>query len=262
MEKIETTDQMKARWAREQVADKAAVSLGLARQTKQHGIMYWTGNGEQFRAGYWAGREEPAAVAVPEGEQLKALKAKTACCMGVGNGDGNLFVYGDYDSIKAAQALVLRAEAKAAVQAVPVALPFAILDEEMSAFRRFDECVRDGQGYDVPKPMMNRLAELGLVRRVSANFYEHTTFGCAVINGYFDTASQAQHADALDAAFEAVRKRFCKLSRYSFLLDGKGNVRRVPNFSGHWVDFEEAHKLFDPQSVEAAMAAAQQGGAS
>lgn len=69
MGKIETTDQMKARWAREQVADLAAVSLGLARQTKQHGIMYWTGNGEQFRAGYWAGREEHAAVAVP-GMQL------------------------------------------------------------------------------------------------------------------------------------------------------------------------------------------------
>lgn len=115
----ETTDQMKTRWAREKVADQAAVSLGLARQTKQHGIMYWTGNGEQFRAGYWAGRKVPAAVAVPENEQLKALKAKTACCMGVGNGDGKLFVYGDYDSIKAVQALVLRAEAKAAAQAVP-----------------------------------------------------------------------------------------------------------------------------------------------
>lgn len=65
--------------------------------------------------------QAPAAEAVPEDEQLKALKAKTACCMGVGNGDGNLFVYGDYDSIKAAQALVLRAEAKAEVQAEPVA---------------------------------------------------------------------------------------------------------------------------------------------
>ncbi|WP_133248213.1 hypothetical protein [Comamonas sp. JNW] len=115
----ETKDQMNARWESRREADLVAISLGLAYQDSQQGVVYWTGNGEQFRAGYWAGREEPAAVAVPVNEQLKALKAKTACCMGVGNGDGNLFVYGDYDSIKAAQALVLRAEAKAAVQAVP-----------------------------------------------------------------------------------------------------------------------------------------------
>ncbi|MGE8446621.1 MAG: hypothetical protein ACN6O1_10420 [Comamonas sp.] len=73
-------------------------------------------------------------------------------------------------------------------------------------------------------------------------------------------ALQALPADALDAAFEAVRKRFCKLPRYSFLLDGKGNVRRVPSFTGNWVEFEAAHTLFDPVAVDAAMAAAQEGG--
>lgn len=42
--------------------------------------------------------------------EVEALRAKTACTMGVGAGDGQLFVHGDYDSIKAAQALVFRAE--------------------------------------------------------------------------------------------------------------------------------------------------------
>lgn len=41
---------------------------------------------------------------------LEELKAKTSTCMGVGNGSGNLFVYGDYDSIKAAQRIVLEGE--------------------------------------------------------------------------------------------------------------------------------------------------------
>lgn len=41
---------------------------------------------------------------------LEELKAKTSTCMGVGNGSGNLFVYGDYDSIKAAQRIVLDSE--------------------------------------------------------------------------------------------------------------------------------------------------------
>jgi hypothetical protein len=38
------------------------------------------------------------------------LKTKTSIKMGVGNGLGELFVYGDYDSIKAAQAIVLDGE--------------------------------------------------------------------------------------------------------------------------------------------------------
>lgn len=67
----------------------------------------------------------------------------------------------------------------------PVALPFAILDEEIKDLHRFHECVSDGEGYDVPKERMMRLAEIGLVRRVTANVYEHTTFGLSVINGDF-----------------------------------------------------------------------------
>ncbi|MES2533330.1 MAG: hypothetical protein V4636_19965 [Pseudomonadota bacterium] len=41
------------------------------------------------------------------------LEAKTALQMGVGDGVGQLFVYGDYESIKAAQAMALRLEALA-----------------------------------------------------------------------------------------------------------------------------------------------------
>lgn len=69
------------------------------------------------------------------------------------------------------------------------------------------------------------------------------------------------HAGDRDAAFEAVRQRFCKLQRYSFFLDDKGNVRRTPDYSGNWVEFEAAHTLFEPAAVDAAIAAqAAQGG--
>lgn len=64
-----------------------------------------------------------------------------------------------------------------------------------------------------------------------------------------------------DAAFEAVRQKFCKLQRYSFFLDDKGNVRRTPDYSGNWVEFEAVHTLFEPAAVEAAIAAqSTQGG--
>ncbi len=64
-------------------------------------------------------------------------------------------------------------------------LPFAILEDELKDLHRFHECVSDDEGYDVPKERMRRLAEIGLVRRVTANYYEHTIFGLAVINGSF-----------------------------------------------------------------------------
>lgn len=71
-------------------------------------------------------------------------------------------------------------------------LPFAILPEEMKALKRFHDCVSDGEGYDVPKEMMKRLAIIGVVRRVTANYYEHTEFGLSILDGGF-----AEDADAI-----------------------------------------------------------------
>lgn len=49
-----------------------------------------------------------------EYERLRAeaerLKSMTAVTMGIGSGDGNLFVHGDYDSIKVAQSRLFRAK--------------------------------------------------------------------------------------------------------------------------------------------------------
>jgi hypothetical protein len=42
--------------------------------------------------------------------EVERLKSMTSVTMGIGRGDGNLFVHGDYESIKAAQSLVFRAE--------------------------------------------------------------------------------------------------------------------------------------------------------
>jgi hypothetical protein len=70
-------------------------------------------------------------------------------------------------------------------------LPFAILADELEALHRFYETTEDGQDYDVPVPMMKRLAVIGLVRRVTGNRYEFTDFGLSVRNGDFADASLA-----------------------------------------------------------------------
>ena len=67
---------------------------------------------------------------------------------------------------------------------------------------------------------------------------------------------------ARDAAFEAVRNRLCSLQRYSFVLDDDGIVRRAHDRTGSWIEFDDAHALFDPVAVDAAIAAqAKEGGA-
>lgn len=65
-----------------------------------------------------------------------------------------------------------------------------------------------------------------------------------------------------DAAFEAVRNRLCSLQRYSFVLDDDGIVRRAQDRTGNWIEFDDAHALFDPVAVDSAIAAqAKEGGA-
>jgi hypothetical protein len=49
-----------------------------------------------------------------------------------------------------------------------------LTDNERKAALRFCETCEDGEGYDVPKKMMKRLAELGLVLHLGGGYYEGT----------------------------------------------------------------------------------------
>lgn len=88
---------------------------------------------------------------------------------------------------------------------------------------------------------------------------EDWAFGNSTANSRMIDAQQAapqqEAQDATVAAFEAVRKKLCTLPRYSFVLDDDGLVRRAPDRTGNWIEFDEAHALFDPVSVDAAIAA-------
>lgn len=132
------------------------------------------------------------AIAAAEAAQRKCGSCNDTGLMYVGNSgndhDGNA---PEFERCPECGYGELEQPASAQQQGEPVALPFAILPDEMKALHRFHECVTDGEGYDVPKVMMKRLAEIGLVRRVTANIYEHTNFGLSVLNGDFDTTQPA-----------------------------------------------------------------------
>jgi hypothetical protein len=51
---------------------------------------------------------------------------------------------------------------------------------DWTAFGRFRTCLEDGEGYDVAASAMERLAELGLVRKVRGTVYEFTTLGLSM----------------------------------------------------------------------------------
>lgn len=53
--------------------------------------------------------------------------------------------------------------------------------EELTAFKRFCETCEDGEGYDVPKEMMERLARIGLVEHVGRGEYFVTEIGTHVL---------------------------------------------------------------------------------
>jgi hypothetical protein len=103
-------------------------------------------------------------------------------------------------------------------------LPFAILADGLAALRRFHECAEDGQGYDVPAPMMKRLASIGLVRRISGDLYEHTTFGLSVLIGDFDTPAQlpaSAPSVSVDEELLAALKLAVRQNEHDMLLTGE-----------------------------------------
>lgn len=67
-------------------------------------------------------------------------------------------------------------------QAGAAPVPCVVLTpEERAAFERFHETWEDNEGYDVPKEMMRRLAEVGVVHHITAGRYDITKFGHYVL---------------------------------------------------------------------------------
>ena len=58
-----------------------------------------------------------------------------------------------------------------------------LTDDERKAFERFNETCEDGEGYDVPRQMMKRLAEIGVIHHTSRGIYGITKFGRSLV-GY------------------------------------------------------------------------------
>lgn len=57
-----------------------------------------------------------------------------------------------------------------------------LTNDERKALERFVETCDDGEGYDVPKQMMQRLAQIGVVHHTSGGVYSTTEFGRWVID--------------------------------------------------------------------------------
>ena len=78
------------------------------------------------------------------------------------------------------ESLWARIDATLAGQVTEPAFP-RLSHEERSALARFNQCCEDGQGYDVEKDMMIRLARIGVLHHRSAGYYEITDVGIAML---------------------------------------------------------------------------------
>ncbi len=74
----------------------------------------------------------------------------------------------------------------------PVDRRVFVNQEEAAALNRFAETCEDSEGYDVPKPMMQRLACIGAIRRVTGNIYQFTDFGMWLMEPPTITATEPQ----------------------------------------------------------------------
>lgn len=93
-----------------EAAERLGIKVDSVSDAANRGLM----TGARKVDGLWVIPEQAVAPLQAEIERLQAeverLKSMTAVTMGIGRGDGNLFVHGDYDSIKVAQSLVSSAE--------------------------------------------------------------------------------------------------------------------------------------------------------
>ncbi|CAN7607532.1 hypothetical protein LJR034_004639 [Caballeronia sp. LjRoot34] len=69
---------------------------------------------------------------------------------------------------------------------------FGITSTDCAAFARLYSTMEDGEGYDVPKEKMERLADIGLIRKVRGSVYEFTKFGLAMQDSLIAASAQRE----------------------------------------------------------------------
>lgn len=108
---------------------------------------------------------------------------------------GEIFYYAD--AVRINDALLGKTTSVAQTNGQQDSAAGLLNKDEMACFKRFYECALDGDGYDVSNEMMQRLAEIGVVRRTSNAHYETTKFGLFIIDNAL-TEEQA-HTETVGA---------------------------------------------------------------
>ena len=130
---------------------------------------------------------------------------------------------------------------------------YKVVHSHDSMFHRFAVVAGDGK----QQLYLGREAECeNMARKLAGAFLDGAFYQSNIAPTPAAQAADSVQEDAarpdIDAAFEATRRCLCKIPRYSFALDSRGNVRRCEDKSGNWIEFDAAHALFDPVSVDAA----------
>ena len=94
-------------------------------------------------------------------------------------------------------------------------------EDEREAFERFNETCEDGEGYDVPKTMMRRLAEIGVIHHTSRGIYGITKFGRLLVGKTTPPQRKPLTEEQMDAMIDGCPKYHGRFSTKD--PDGKLN---------------------------------------
>jgi hypothetical protein len=137
---------------------------------------------------------------------------------------------------------------KAQPEAEPVNNAF-LTTPEMAAFNRFLETCEDGEGYDVPKSMMQRLAQIGVVRHLSRGIYSITEFGQSVI----DPVPKAQPEGEPPISKDTLVELICEHTALTYHCARTWSAWGVGTMTQD--DFEEVNESYLPDELADAILA-------
>lgn len=127
---------------------------------KAYYTIAWAEENGMYSAGQMRDYARAALAAAPAAQPQSDLNVKTMYCL---------------ECERLSREL---AEVKAKTEPhQPAALTEFLTEEDKADLLRIEDLFSDGEGYDLPKEQMRRLAEIGVIRHTSAGRYAITSFG-------------------------------------------------------------------------------------
>ena len=144
----------------------------VEQQTNTQLNWLWVAHYEGYKEGYWTAKDESMLYTTPP--PPKEPEQEPVAWMIWGKNNVPSLTFKNPSDKHVFDSLYTTPPQRKEPEQEPVSW---MSEDEREAFERFNETCEDGEGYDVPKTMMRRLAEIGVIHHTSRGIYGITKFG-------------------------------------------------------------------------------------